>query len=72
MGTRNVETGFIIYDPAVTAFGNDPLQNLLIAEGDDAAGWQSGTGLQRRERRGREQIQERFHSLLLGGGSARR
>ena len=49
MGTRNVETGFIIYDPAVTAFGNDPLQNLLIAEGDDAeaealgAYYESGT-----------------------------
>ena len=49
MGTRNVETGFIIYDPAVTAFGNDPLQNLLIAEGEDAeaealgACYESGT-----------------------------
>lgn len=49
MGTRNVETGFIIYDPAVTAFGNDPLQNLLIAEGEDAeaealgAYYESGT-----------------------------
>ncbi len=49
MGTRNVETGFIIYDPAVTAFANDPLQNLLIAEGDDAeaealgAYYESGT-----------------------------
>ena len=49
MGTRNVETGFIIYDPAVTAFGNAPLQNLLIAEGDDAeaealgAYYESGT-----------------------------
>ena len=49
MGTRNVETGFIIYDPAVTAFGNDPLQNLLIAEGEGAeaealgAYYESGT-----------------------------
>ena len=36
MGTRNVETGFIIYDPAVTAFGNDPLQNMLTAEDNEA------------------------------------
>ena len=35
MGTRNVETGFIVYDPAVTAWGNDPLQNLLAAEGNE-------------------------------------
>ena len=66
MGTRNVETGFIIYDPAVTAFGNDPLQNLLIAEGEDAeaealgAYYESGT-----HRRATEEA-ERTGSDMLG------
>ena len=66
MGTRNVETGFIIYDPAVTAFGNDPLQNLLIAEGDDAeaealgAYYESGT-----HRRATGEV-ERTRSDMLG------
>ena len=66
MGTRNVETGFIVYDPAVTAFGNDPLQNLLIAEGDDAeaealgAYYESGT-----YRRATSEV-ERTGSDMLG------
>ena len=66
MGTRNVETGSIIYDPAVTAFGNDPLQNLLIAEGEDAeaealgAYYESGT-----QRRATGEV-ERTGSDMLG------
>ncbi len=48
MQQRNVETGMLV-DPAVTAWGNDPLQNLLAAEGDEAeadalgAYYESGT-----------------------------
>ena len=66
MGTRNVETGFIIYDPAVTAFGNDPLQNLLIAEGDEAEAEALGAYYESGTHRTATFEAERTHNDLLG------
>ena len=66
MGTRNVETGFIIYDPAVTAFGNDPLQNLLIAEGEDAEAEALGAYYESGTHRSATSEAERTGSDMLG------